>query len=151
LPEIARLRSLFRLREAFRLIDRTLTLACLAALATCGVAIAIREPAIALLFQRGSFTADSTQLVSAVFLGLAPSLIGWSLLDLTARSLFALDRPWLPAAAALIPALVNIALLATIPEPRPELIGLGASLGFFCGFLLLFGLARRRGEWLAQG
>ena len=35
-----------------------------------------------LLFQRGSFTAESTRLVSAVFLGLGPSLIGWSLLEI---------------------------------------------------------------------
>ena len=47
LPEIARLRSLFRLREAFRLIDRTTALAALAAVAGCGFAIVFRQPAIA--------------------------------------------------------------------------------------------------------
>ena len=60
LPEIARLRSLFRLREAFRLIDRTIALAALVAVAGCAFAIAFRQPAIALIFQRGSFTAEST-------------------------------------------------------------------------------------------
>jgi len=48
--------TLFRLREAFRLIDRTIALAALAVVAGCGFAIAFREPAIALIFQRGSFT-----------------------------------------------------------------------------------------------
>lgn len=151
LPEIARLRSLFRLREAFRLIDRTLALAGLAAVAGCAAAIALREPLIALLFQRGSFTADSTRLVSAVFLGFAPSLIGWGLLDLTARSLFALDRPWLPVAASAVPAAVNIALLLGMPNLEPRLIGLGASLGFLAAFGLLFVLFHaRRARWLAQ-
>jgi hypothetical protein len=93
LPEIARLRSQMRLREAFRLIDKTLGLAALAAVAGCGMALALRQPVIAILFQRGNFTAESTRLVSTVFLGLAPSLIGWSLLELTGRALFALDRP----------------------------------------------------------
>jgi putative peptidoglycan lipid II flippase len=150
LPEIARLRSLFRFREAFRLIDRTLALAGLASVGACAVGIAIREPVIALLFQRGSFTTDSTRLVSAVFLGFAPSLIGWALLELMARSLFAMDRPWLPLAASTIPALFNLVYLLSLRNPRPELLGLGASLGFFCAFALLFTLTHaKRVRWLA--
>jgi putative peptidoglycan lipid II flippase len=150
LPEIARLRSLFRFRDAFRLIDRTLALAGLASVAACAVGIAIREPVITLLFQRGSFTTDSTRLVSAVFLGFAPSLIGWTLLELTARSLFAMDRPWLPLAASTIPALFNLVYLLSMRNPRPEFLGLGASLGFLCAFALLFTLTHaKRVQWLA--
>src|ERR1019366_7878847 len=62
LPEIARLRSLFRLREALRLIDKTIALDALVAVFGCGFALIFRQQAIALLFQRGSFTADSTRL-----------------------------------------------------------------------------------------
>ena len=65
-------------------------------------------PVIALLFQRGNFTPESTQLVSAVFLGFAPSLIGWAMLELIARCFFALDRPRLPLMAAFIPITVNL-------------------------------------------
>jgi putative peptidoglycan lipid II flippase len=151
LPEIARLRSLSRLRQAFRLIDRTLALAALASVAACAIGVAVRGPVIALLFQRGSFTADSTRLVSAVFLGFAPSLIGWSLLELTARSLFALDRPSLPQIASAIPALCNLVFLLSVRQPAPELIGLGASIGFLCSFALLFVMARaRRDQWLIE-
>jgi putative peptidoglycan lipid II flippase len=151
LPEIARLRSLFRLREAFRLIDRTLVLAGLASVAACAIGVAIREPVIALLFQRGSFTADSTRLVSAVFLGFAPSLIGGSLLELTGRSLFALDRPWLPLAASAIPVLCNLTILWSLPTPAPAFIGMGASVGLLTGFAVLFLSARaRRAHWLAE-
>ena len=42
-------------------------------------------------------------MVSAVFLGLGPSLVGWSLIEITARSLFALNRPWPPVLAIAIP------------------------------------------------
>jgi putative peptidoglycan lipid II flippase len=151
LPEIARLRSLFRLKEAFRLIDRTLALAGLTAVSACAVGIAIRQPVITLLFERGSFTPDSTRLVSAVFLGFAPSLIGWSLLDLTARSLFALDRSWLPVAASAVPVVFNVALLLAMRNPQPRFIGLGASLGFLCAFGLLLALAHaRRAKWLVE-
>jgi putative peptidoglycan lipid II flippase len=152
LPEIARLRSAFRLREAFRLIDRTVALAALISVAGCGFALLFRTPAIALLFQRGNFTADSTRLVSAVFLGLGPTLIGWSLIEITSRSLFALNRPWPPVVAALVPVLVNAALTYRLATSQPEWIGLGASVGALSGFAVLFLLVLlNRKRWLEQG
>ncbi len=151
LPEIARLRSLCRLREAFRLIDKTLGLAALAAIAGCGFAIAFREPVIAIFFQRGSFTAESTTLVSMVFLGLAPSLLGWSLLELTGRALFAMDRPRLPLYASSIPVLFNVALTLALHSSKPQLIGLGASAGLMVGFLALFAAAHAsRKRWMEE-
>ncbi len=150
LPEIARLRNLFRWRDAFRLIDKTIALTALIAVGGCGFALVFRQPAIALLFQRGSFTAESTLLVAAVFLGLGPSLVGWSLIEICARSLFALDRPWPPVIAALVPVLVNVILTVAVHPHRPEWIGLGATAGLFVGFATLFVLAHSgRKRWLA--
>jgi putative peptidoglycan lipid II flippase len=151
LPEIARLRSRLQLREAFRLIDKTIALVALAAVAGCAVGIALRQPLIALLFERGSFTTQSTRLVSAVFVGFAPSLIGWSLLELTSRSLFALDRPQLPLRAVGIPVIFNLGFVLLVRSPEPQWIGLGASLGFLIAFVLLFSLMRaNRRRWLEQ-
>jgi putative peptidoglycan lipid II flippase len=151
LPEIARLRTRLQLRQAFRLIDKAIALVALVAVAATGVGIALREPLIVLMFERGSFTAQSTQLVSAVFLGFAPSLVGWSLLELTSRSLFALDRPWLPVRTALIPVIFNLAFVMLVRSPKPQAIGLGASLGFLIAFLLLFLLVRvNRKRWLEE-
>jgi putative peptidoglycan lipid II flippase len=148
LPEIARLKSLFRVREALRLIDRTVGLTALAAVGACAIALLFRQPAIALLFQRGSFTAESTRLVSAVFLGLGPSLIGWSLIEVVSRSMFGLDRPWPPVIAAAIPVLLNVAITMRLQSMRPELIGLGATLGFLAGAGLLFVMAHlSRKRW----
>jgi putative peptidoglycan lipid II flippase len=150
LPEIARLRSLFRLREAFRLIDRTMALTALAAVGGCAFAIAFRTPAIALFFQRGSFTVDSTRLVSAVFLGLGPSLVGWTLIEIGSRSLFALDRPWPPVIAAVIPALINVTLTVRMHSFRPELVGIGSSIGLLAGFAVLFLMLHgSRKRWLS--
>ena len=152
LPEIARLRSLFRLREALRLIDRTIAIAALVAVSGCGFALLFRQPAIALLFQRGSFTAESTALVASAFLTLGPSVIGWSLLEILSRSLFALDRPWLPVIAAAIPVLINVTLTVRAGSFRPEFLGLGASVGLLSGFLVLFAMAHAsRKRWLKQG
>jgi putative peptidoglycan lipid II flippase len=152
LPEIARLRSLARMRDALRLIDRTVALTALAAVGGCGFAILFRHPAIALFFQRGSFTADSTRLVAAVFLGMGPSLVGWTLLEIMARSLFALNRPWPPVIATAIPLLLNVTLTLHIHSHRPELIGLGSSAGLLAGFAALFAMAHMgRRRWLKQG
>ena len=152
LPEIARLRSLFRLRDALRLIDKTIALTALVAVGGCGFALVFRQQAIALLFQHGSFTADSTRLVASSFLALGPSLIGWSLIEILARSLFALDRPWPPVIAAFIPVLINVIITLRIGAFRPEYLGLGASVGLISGFVVLFVIAHTsRKRWLEQG
>jgi len=152
LPEISRLRSLARMRDAFRLIDRTVLVTALAAVAGCGFAILFRQPVIGILFQRGSFTAESTRLVAAVFLGMGPSMVGWSLIEVTARSLFALDRPWPPVLAAMVPLLLNVTITLRLRSFRPEWIGLGASLGLMAGFVVLFAIAHAgRRRWLEPG
>ena len=150
LPEIARLGAKNRTREAVRIIEKTTLLIAGVAVAACIFGIVFRKPVIALLFQRGNFTAQSTQMVSGVFLGFAPSIIGWSLLEITSRSLFALNRPWLPLGAAAIPVLTNL-LIASILRAhgytQPRYIGVGASGGLLLAFLVLMGMAhamRRR-------
>lgn len=151
LPEIARLKSQLRLREAGRLINRTVGLAALAAVAICTLALVFRHIGIVLMFQRGSFTAESTDLVSAVFLGLGPSLIGWSLIEIFSRSLFALDHRWPPVIAAFIPVLVNVTVTLRLGFARPYWIGVGASLGTLAGFAALWLMAQaNRKRWLPE-
>jgi putative peptidoglycan lipid II flippase len=152
LPEIARLRSLLRLKDALRLIDRTIAFTALVAMSGCAAALIFREPAIALLFQRGLFTSESTRLVAAAFLTLGPSIVGWSLIEIQARSLFALDRPWPAMLSATIPVLVNAAISLRLGTVRLEYIGIGSSVGLLAGFLVLFAIAHvSRKRWLAQG
>lgn len=147
-PEIARLRGLGESLRARRLIDKSVALMAAAATASCVIGILLRTPMVALLFQRGNFTADSTRLVAAVFLGFAPSIPGWALLDLMARCLFASDHPKLPMAAAAVPIVVNLAIMATLKAngqlTNPAMLGAGASVGLIAGFVTLFVLVHTR-------
>ena len=119
-------------------------------IAGCGFGLWFRKPAIALIFQHGNFTAESTRLVAAVFLGLGPSLVGWCLIEITSRALFALDRAWPPVIAVMIPVFLNVIVTTRLHDSRPEFVGLGASAGLLAGFVLLFAIVHtRRGAWLA--
>ena len=83
---------------------------------------------------------------------MGPSLIGWTLIEITSRSLFALDRRWLPVLAASIPLLLNVALTLRGHSFAPERIGLGASVGLLAGFAVLFaGMRIGRRRWLEEG
>jgi putative peptidoglycan lipid II flippase len=52
--------------------------------------ILLREPLVALLLQRGAFTAESTRLVAWALLWYAAGLVGHSLLEIAARAFYAL-------------------------------------------------------------
>ena len=148
LPEIARLKGIGDARKAYRLIDKSVGWMAVGSVFSCAAAVALRTPAISLLFERGSFTAQSTLLVSNVFLGFAPSLIGWSLLDLISRSFFALDRPKLPAIAAFVPVTVNLLVMSVLHASGhltdPTKLGWGASMGLIAGFAALFAMIHLR-------
>ena len=147
-PEIARLRGTNETSKAYSLMDTGVFLMAVAAVLSCALGVMLRTPIIALLFERGSFTSQSTQLVSAVFLGFAPSLIGWALLDLIARCFFALNRPKLPLIAAFIPISVNLVATSILRSQgrltSPITLGLGASIGLLTGFAALFAMVHMR-------
>ncbi len=146
MPEIARLRGIGDTSHAHRLMTRSVGLMAAASVISCGAGLLLRTPVIAILFQRGSFTAESTALVANVFIGLAPSLIGWTLMDLIGRCCFALDRPKMPLIAALVPVSVNAVFLGVLKTQGrlndPMLLGLGASIGLLAGFAVIFMMAR---------
>jgi putative peptidoglycan lipid II flippase len=142
LPEIARLRSIDRTAQAYRLLDKSVGLMAVAAVTACTVGLLLRTEAISLLFERGSFTGESTLLVSRVFLGFAPAIVGWALLDLMSRCFFALDRPKMPVIASFIPITVNLAVMTLLGHVKnPALLAMGASGGLMVACVTLFAAA----------
>lgn len=154
LPEISRLRSEGQIDISLRLISRSVALVAGLGAAAAVTGIAIRVPVIRLLFERGTFDTHSTAVVSGVFLGLAPGLMGWALMELMARCSFATGHAKQPLVAGFVPLTVNLAvsafLFATGKLSQPSMIGAGAAIGMFSGFLVLFVTMRGNREWLAR-
>jgi putative peptidoglycan lipid II flippase len=60
--------------------------------------VLLREPIVALLLERGAFTAESTQMVAWALLWYAAGLVGHSLLEIAARGFYALQDTRTPVA-----------------------------------------------------
>lgn len=141
-PELAHLQSSNNMARAYSLIGRSVRLMAGFALAACGIGLLVRTQAIGILFQRGSFTEDSTYLVAAVFLGFAPAIVGWTLMDLGSRCLFALNQSRLPVIAALVPVSINVVVMLAFGWPyslnHPSMLAVGASAGLLSGFVAVY-------------
>ena len=97
------------------------------------VIMLLREPIVAILFQRGEFQSASTDAVATILLAYMPVIIGRGLMDFLSRSLFAMGRVRNPLAATVLALVLNFAICVVLPPDEPLLIGLGAVVGFSVG------------------
>ncbi len=75
--------------------------------------------------------------------------MGWSLIEIVSRSLFALDRPWPPVIAVAVPLACNVAFTLWMRSSEPQWLGVGASLGLLLGFVVLFTMVHAgRKRWV---
>ncbi len=92
--------------------------------------IALRRPVVRLLFERGEFSAKSTEAVATALASYMPVVIGRGLTELLSRTLFGMGiyrQPGIAAGAALA---INCLISVMLPPRWPILIGLGAIVGF---------------------
>ncbi len=82
--------------------------------ATVGL-IAVGQPIIALMFQRGEFDAASTRSVAWALAFFALGLIGHSGLEILSRAFYALHDTWTPALIAIVNLLCNVTLGILLP------------------------------------
>jgi putative peptidoglycan lipid II flippase len=103
------------------------------------------RPAIQLLFERGKFTADATNLVMFALQGYAIGLIGQSLLEVCARTFYAQQDTTTPLYIAFGAMAINIVFSFTLKN----ILGVGGlalanSIGATCEVLGLLIILRRR-------
>ncbi len=72
--------------------------------------VLLREPIVALLLERGAFTAESTQMVAWALLWYAAGLVGHSLLEIAARAFYALQDTRTPVLVGAGAMALNIGL-----------------------------------------
>ncbi len=77
--------------------------------ATLGL-IVLRVPVVALIYQRGSFTAESTQLVAWALLWYAAGLVGHSLVEVISRAFYALHDTRTPVTIGVAAMTLNLLL-----------------------------------------
>jgi putative peptidoglycan lipid II flippase len=94
--------------------------------ATAGL-ILLRTPLVALLYQRGAFTARSTELVAWALMWYSAGLVGHALLEILSRAFYAMHD-----------------------TRTPVLVG-GIAMGLNIGFSLLFSALFARIGWLPHG
>ncbi|MEA1977028.1 MAG: murein biosynthesis integral membrane protein MurJ [Chloroflexota bacterium] len=70
--------------------------------------ILLRRPIVAMLFERGFFTAESTELVAWALLWFALGLVGHSILEVVVRAFYAMYDTWTPVTVGVIAMSLNI-------------------------------------------
>jgi putative peptidoglycan lipid II flippase len=103
-----------------------------AGLAAAGFAamVLIRKPLVSLLFERGEFGEASTAAVALILLSYAPAMLGRVIAEFLSRLLFAMGKVRIPAVASAVAVVANLVICVLLPSTSPELIGLGATIGF---------------------
>jgi len=147
LPEISEMQPKAggRLR-ALRAMKRAAGLVIVAgALITVGM-IVLRNPIVAVLFERGRFGETSTAQVALVLLSYMPAMIGRGLTDLLSRTLFGTSRYRTAVLASCLALALNALICSALGPNDPTWIGLGAVVGFAASAIWIVAFIWRIGD-----
>ena len=110
-----------------------------------GVASAVlAEPIVRLLYERGAFEPDQTQVVAGALAAFSLGLTFNGMMLMLNRGFFSLQAPWVPTFVALAVVVVNTALYFALYQVGAWGIPLAISLANIAGVVLLFVALRRR-------
>jgi putative peptidoglycan lipid II flippase len=105
-------------------------------------------PIVELLFQRGKFGPESTQLVAGALFYYAPGILGYSAVKLASPGFYSLQNARTPATVSAISILVNLILNIWLNSTRLQFLGLALGTAIAANVnagLLLYLLSRRIG------
>ncbi|HXI68981.1 MAG TPA: murein biosynthesis integral membrane protein MurJ [Verrucomicrobiae bacterium] len=107
--------------------------------------VVLAEPIVRLLFERGAFTAASTERASLALICLAPGLVAFSTVNILARAFFALGDTRTPMKISLACLALNllIALALVVPLKQGGL-GIANTITSVCNAGLLFFALRKK-------
>ena len=90
---------------------------CLLLIPAAAVTLVLAEPITRLVYQRGAFDDQSTEMVSTALLWFSLSLPFSGVNLLLSRTFFSLQRPWMPTALALGSLIVNVLVSLALYKP----------------------------------
>ena len=101
--------------------------------------VVLAEPIVRLLFERGAFTAASTERASLALICLAPGLVAFSTVNILARAFFALGDTKTPMKISLACLTLNLLLAAALVVPLKQGgLGIANTITSVCNAGLLF-------------
>jgi putative peptidoglycan lipid II flippase len=77
--------------------------------------LALRQPLVALLFERGAFQATSTEAVAWALAFYAPGLVGHAGIEIVVRAFYALHDTWTPVWVGVMAMALNVVLSLVLP------------------------------------
>ncbi len=90
---------------------------CLTLIPSAAIMAVLAEPITRVVFQRGAFDAEATELVSTAMLWWSISLPFQGVSLLLSRTFFAIQRPWLTSGLSLLNLVINAIVAAALYEP----------------------------------
>jgi putative peptidoglycan lipid II flippase len=107
--------------------------------------VVLAEPIVRLLFERGAFTAASTQRASLALICLAPGLVAFSTVNILARAFFALGDTKTPMKISLACLTLNLLLAAALVGSLQQGgLGIANTITSVCNAGLLFFALRKK-------
>jgi len=107
--------------------------------------VVLAEPIVRLLFERGAFTAASTNRATLALMCLAPGLVAFSTVNVLARAFFALGDTKTPMKISIVCLVLNLILAAALVVPLQQGgLGLANTATSICNVGLLFYALRRK-------
>ncbi|HEX3889698.1 MAG TPA: murein biosynthesis integral membrane protein MurJ [Verrucomicrobiae bacterium] len=107
--------------------------------------VVLAEPIVRLLFERGAFTADSTQRASLALICLAPGLVAFSTVNILARAFFALGDTKTPMKISLACLAMNLILAVMLILPLKQRgLGIANTITSIANAGLLFFALRKK-------
>lgn len=149
LPELSRHLKGGRDTEARVAMDNSLQLSMLLAMPAAAGLIALSQPVIGVLFERGAFGAEATVATSMALIAFATGLPAFVLIKLLQPGFFARENTKTPTFFAAISVAVNIAAsLALFPQYQHVGIAVATSLSAWVNTILLAGTLMRNGDFV---
>ncbi len=135
--------------ELRRTLEQSLRLILFLTIPSAVALMLLSEPLVALILERGDFTAASTEVTAGVLLFYAIGLVAHAAIEILSRGFYALSDTRTPVAFAVVALVVNLALSAALVGPMEVRgLALAASVATIANATLLFWTLRTRLEGL---